>query len=371
MPDDPGTRSRSGPVFDRDARIVGALGFVLALLVLVVGMASIALPPPGVDVGGYVRQYRPPESGFEAMLNLGDGQAYAALAQDPFLTRGNEPFLGPAFPAAFAQRPAFYGLVSLTSLGQGAALPVTFTLVQAAAFGLLAATIVAVMHHRGRRGSEQWALLLVVYPGAVVSLRWYGPELLGVALALLAFLYWDRIPPSRGLAVILLCAAVLTREYLILVPMVLAVHDVLIRRTGLRSVLPLALPAVTYVAVAAWVAWRTGGTAGQTTGLLRSPTEGLVIAVQSWGAPDFGLAALVLALIVALLIWRRTDLLTWVAVAFVLALPIGNPIALQTWEGLARLMLPVAAIALALLLPAKDVGGHRSADSLLAATGDR
>lgn len=66
-------------VIGLNAVLAGALGLVLLLTAL----SAAQVPDPGVPANGYTTLHSPARTTFDVLLDHGDGQAYAALAEDP------------------------------------------------------------------------------------------------------------------------------------------------------------------------------------------------------------------------------------------------------------------------------------------------
>jgi hypothetical protein len=232
---------------------------------------------------------------------------------------------------------------------------------------VLAAGCAALIQLRGRPGDDRWAILVVFLPGALTSLRWFGPELLAVGLGLFGLTLWLRDPPrtaqtaSSWAAVALFTAAGLTRELMLLVPAAVAAHWLVIERRPLRRVAPLAVAPAAYLAWSAWVIARLGSGADQSTGLLRAPVDGLLAAASRWTTVDAAVALAALALVIAAVVRRPRDVLSWCLVAVALLAPIVNAEAVRSWEGFSRVFLPVYVLGLLQLLPA---GGGAAPEAL-------
>lgn len=168
----------------------------------------------------YVRLYDHPETQLEAILNQGDGQAFAALAQDPLLRRPDVFRAGTAEAAYRAQRPLFGWAAWALSAGQADLVPLVLLLLSVVGFASLGAVVAWQLVRRS--ASVIWALLVLLSPGAMITLDWAGPEALGTAAALLGFALWRS---GRSLpAVLALVAAGLLRESLLLVPLAMGAH---------------------------------------------------------------------------------------------------------------------------------------------------
>lgn len=321
-----------------------------ALIGLIVGTpAVVAWDADDPDLGPpYVRLYDDPANGLEAKLNQGDGQAFAALAQDPLLRRPEVFRAGKAEAAYRAQRPMLGWLAWALSGGQASMVPLTLFVLSVAGLALLAVVMATLLMQEG--ASRTWALVVVLSPGALITVDWTGPECLGVAAALVGFRCW--LDDRRVLAVVALVVAGLARESLLLVPVALAVHSLVVRRAGIRAVLPLALPPLAYVAWVGVVWARLGALpsdAGQ--GRLAAPLTGLWRAAAGWSASDTLMAALLITLGIGSVVVARAGAAAWVAAAFALASLLFGSEVWRRVEDFGRILLPIVAFGVLAVAP--------------------
>jgi hypothetical protein len=334
------------------------LGVALVALVVagaVVGARYLSMSLPVVG-HPYVRLYDPPRDRAEAYLVVGDGQAFAALAQDPTLARptvfrataNDAPDSAEA--AYRAQRPLLGWLAWVASGGQPGVVPAAMLALTIGSAALLAVVAALLAGDLGRRVDA--APLVLLAPGAMVVLGWTGVELLAAGLGLAGAATW--LAGRRGLAIALLVAAALSRETLLVVPAALAASELLGprgARSSWRHLTPLALVPF------AWAGWvlvvhaRLGSWPGDAgTARIGLPFSSLMDAGQHWGPVD----AVVLAVTVGLgvLAWRRLDRAwRWIIGAHgVLATTLGVEV-LQTWVGFSRVLLPVTVLGIVALLP--------------------
>jgi hypothetical protein len=335
--------------------LVGVTLVALVVAGAVVGARylSMSLPVAGHP---YVRLYDPPRDRAEAYLVVGDGQAFAALAQDPTLARptvfrataNDAPDSAEA--AYRAQRPLLGWLAWAASGGQPGVVPAAMLALTIGSAALLAVVAARLAGDLGRR--VEAAPLVLLAPGAMVVLGWTGVELLAAGLGLAGAASW--LAGRRGLAVALLAAAALSRETLLVVPAALAAADLLgpcaLRRSW-RRVTPLA------VAPLAWAGWvlvvhaRLGSWPGDAgAARIGLPFGSVLEAASHWGPVD----VVVLAVTVGLGVvgWRRLDRAwRWIIGAHgVLATTLGVEV-LQTWVGFSRVLLPVTVLGIVALLP--------------------
>jgi hypothetical protein len=312
----------------------------------------------------YVSLYDPPRSRAEALLVEGDGQAFAALAQDPSLSRpgvfsGTAAGVTPSQEAAYrAGRPLFGWLGWAFSLGQPGAVPLALLVLTAlGAVGLVAGVAVAAAAE-GRR--LDLAFVAVMLPGSVALFSSTGPEALGTGLALGGAVLWSR--DRRWLAIAAMTAAGLARETLVLVPIAIGIAELVRRR-------PRPLLLVPAVALAAWdlvVRARYGHfpfSAGK--GRLSAPWTS-VAAVPHWGAVDVLVAAIGVGLVIGgfrgLPAAYRTVVGAYVGMALVM-----GPDVWADWWAFSRPLLPLYAIALVGCLPRRAPAEAEKAPPLGAA----
>lgn len=252
------------------------------------------------------------------MLAQGDGQAFAALATDPSLSRP-EQFAGQTadtpvgYEAAYrAQRPLLGYLAWATSLGRPDLVNWALVLWSVVGSAAAVAGVAQLLRVRGARRPEL-ALLVLVLPGSIIATSWLGPEMLGVGLA---FGAWALVDRRLGLAVAMLCLAVLVKESFLLVPACLGLQALL--RRDLRRAVLLGIPFAVFGAWLVVVHWRFGAWPSDASqGRLGWPLVGLV--EQSSEMSLGGLAIAVANLLIIVVAWRyRRDPLAWLVATSVL-----------------------------------------------------
>ena len=333
------------------------LALLLASVVVAARWSSIDTTAIAADVHPFVSLYDPPSDAAEVMLNVGDGQAFAAIAQDPTLARPEvfnsyAPGISHEAEAAYrAQRPLFGWLAWLASMGQPGAVPPALMALTVLGAGLLTtagALLAGVVRRRG-----DLATVTVLAPGSVAVLAHVGPEGLGTGLAILGVLLWTRAPRS---SLLLLTMAVLTRETLVLFPVALGIVE--LSRGRRRGLWPLVMPAGTWLA---WIlvvharlgAWPSEGGASR----LSFPLAGLIESVERWSVLDASLftAGAVLA---AAAVGRMRGVWRFVAVAHLGLAAVMGPEVWAAWEGFGRVLLPLHLIGIVALLPRAVAGGR-------------
>jgi hypothetical protein len=160
----------------------------------------------------------------EILIVQSDGQAFATLARDPSLARAPEQF-GTEEEAAYrAQRPLVPWLAWAVSLGRPGWVPPAFAGICVASTGAAAAALGALF---GRR--RRWlGLAVLLLPGVISALSYFGPEPLVLALLLGGLLAWKAERPV--LAAGLFAAAALGRETALVVPLALGAWELRHRR---------------------------------------------------------------------------------------------------------------------------------------------
>ena len=322
---------------------VGAAGILLACLLFI---------PFGVWAKGLIGHLSgiPYVRGFEVetlhdprdvLLALGDGMAFAALARDPSLSNLNafrgdrneaalrserplEPYIGWILSGGDPHR-ARSAIVVATLLGAGFAVAATSELLR-------------------QRGRSPWfALLLLLLPGSLASLRAFGPELMGFAFIALALVFDSQ--QRTWPAVLCFSLAGLSRETYLLIPLVLAIRE---RRYLIPHFVWLAWTAVVWFRFGAWPP--TVHLAG--TRLLVPPLTGLAHALSrlQFRPLTIALMTLVPVLVVAVLDRRRKDPLTRFVVAFGIFSLFLNRVIWVWWASFTRVLLPMFALALIALL---------------------
>lgn len=344
------SRSRSRRILPDDARVRRLFMALVAIATVVVG-ASLSSPLPGPSGRWlpYVALYDEPSNRFEANLNQGDGQAYAALAQDPLLRRP-EVFRDGVEEAAYrAQRPLFGWVGWIGSAGQAALVPHALLAISVVGFVWMGLVVGGALLQG--RASPIWALVPSLTPGAVITLDWTGPDALAAGAAVSGAVAWaaDR----RRLAVPMLAAAVLLKEISLVVVVVLAAHSLLVRRVQLSGLAWLAVPALVYVGWVGLVWWRLGALpsdAGQ--GRLGAPMVGLADAAAGWGGAEYLSAAVLLVVGLGSMIAAPRSPHAWVAAAFVAVSVLLGPEVWRRSEDFGRVLLPAATFGIIGLAPA-------------------
>ena len=195
---------------------------------------------PGEDP--YISLYNRSLSHVESLLVHGDGQAFAALAQDPSLARPT--VIGSSIEYAYrAQRPIWSYLAWVGSRGQPQLVPWVLAAL-ATASGSAATWVMALLLLR-RRVSPWWALLVVLV--GVRAIMSFTPELAAFAFLGGGLLCWTA--RRDGWAIAALCCAALTRESMLVGVVALAAWELTRRpRTGasFRRVAALAWPFAAY-----------------------------------------------------------------------------------------------------------------------------
>jgi hypothetical protein len=308
-------RRKRGMVRGRAVIAVGVAGAIIASL-FVFSLELAANPNCCQGHHPYVRLYDHPRSQLEAFLVTGDAQAFAALAQDPLLSRP-EVIAATGEYAYRAQRPLWGYLAWVTSLAQPGLTGWALVLLAVLACGAACAIAGALLDARG--ASPWWAL--VVLAAGLQSLSELTPELLAFALLAAAVFLLERSRKTRW-AFAFLCLAVLARESMLVGVGALALwelgHVYGGVRARTRAVAPFALPFLTYMAWAAILRARLGSwPTGRSEGRLELPFIGLLQSIGSKGSSGLAVGVLVaIALCISSLALASRDRLTWIALAF-------------------------------------------------------
>jgi hypothetical protein len=333
-----------------------AVGVGVGLLVLIANLASVRVPPPTSRAFGYVVQTSPPHDRIEVILNQGDGQAAMAIGQDPTLSRPDAFLQGAPAAAFFAQRPLLGYLAWIGSAGQPQLTSWAVAGATVLSAGALAVAAMAFAQLRGAGSNDRWALMVLLLPGALTVLDWTGPDLLALSLALAGLACWIPTRPRRGWAALAFVLAGLSRESLLLVPVVLGVWLLFQRRLDRRDLWPLGAAPAAYLAWMAVVRLRIGTgpeqVARQTS--FSVPFVDLVHHVGGFGGDEWVVAALGVGLVVAAVVRAPRDVCTWQAVAYLAAGTALNSWLWESWQGFSRVLLPMYAFSILALLPVSD-----------------
>jgi hypothetical protein len=341
----------------RGWRAVAGISLVLGTAFVLINVAGQDLSTTGRGVP-YVRLYDHPENRLEVILDQGDGQAFAALAQDPLLRRPEIFRAGPAEASYRAQRPLLGWATWALSAGQASLVPLVLTVLALAGFVALSAMAAWLLVRRGV--SALWALTVALWPGTLVTLDWTGPEGLATAAGLAGFGLWEA--DRRRWSVVALVAAGLLRESLLLVPLAMAAHAVVVDRRSWREVVPLGAPLLTYAVWVGVVFLRLDALPSDAgRGRLAAPFTGMLDASSGWNATDVACALLLVGLGVGAFVLGRRDAAGWVAGAFVGASFLFGAEVWARLEDFSRVLLPVVAFAVLVIVPARARVRHGTA----------
>lgn len=336
--------------------VLGLVAGMLAGLYLVGWLSWVPQPTaeffPPTERHAYVDTYDPPTSPVEVALNAGDGQAFAALASDPALRRGDAFYSGSAEAAYRAQRPLPGWIAWALSAGRPAGVPSVLGVIAVVGVGLLVAAGASLALAEER--DPRLLLLLVAVPGVVADLRWLCPDVFGAGLALFGLVWWRRSSRATWPAVACFTLAGLTRETLLIVPLVVGL-DAMRHREPLRRLLALA---VAPGALAAWLvvvhgrfgAWPTD--AGQ--GRLSLPFTGIAGGLARGNVrDDFALALLATLVVVALRRLRSAGetLTTSLVLGHIALASVLGPLVWGRAFDFTRVLLPLVVLAVVACLP--------------------
>lgn len=305
-------------------KVALAIALVVTVAAFALALARIAtidsVPEPADDDHFFTTTYDPPQDRLQKVITIADGQAWAALAQDPTFSHPEVFKPGTAEFVYRAQRPVFGLLVWGASGGQAGAVPVALLVLTCLGVGALAyaATLLADQQGRVRR----YAWLAAVLPGSMLVVVIMGPEPLSVALAVLGVYWWLERPRRLAWAVVALTVAVLMRDTLVLVPLAMAAWELVHNRSGLRRVLPLAIPPLGYatwvvVLRIRWGYWSNQSSSGR--GRLDLPFRGWIGAIGDVGVIRTGSFVLGAILLAIAIVRHRESVLTWIAALFALS----------------------------------------------------
>ncbi len=356
--------------------LLGALFTGLVFLSWLSRMPSATAPPPDRHHLPFARLFLQPDRPIEYLLNVGDGQSFAAIATDPTLSDPHL-FASPAAAAYRAQRPVLGWLTFATSLGDRQVVPWSLAAWTVAGAGLL---IGAAAWTAGVLGRQRWpALLLVGAPGLLSNAQWLGPECLATGLAVLGLGLWLRSPRRTVAAATCFVIAGLTRESLLLVPVALAAVELgrgrdwfrepeptmavttgardesgptsgarLRRRLIALAAGPIAFGGWLLVVHARYGAWSWQDSEGK----LGLPGVGLVQALPRMSVIDVAFAAVTLVVGAAAVLRRRLAIEVRAVVGAFLAFGLCmGPLVWVIWRGFGRPLLPLLAVGLVALAP--------------------
>ena len=277
--------------------VVMAAGTLLSAVIIVLGVANQSTQCCGTSPYASIFRQEHPLSRIDATLAKGDGQAFAAIARDPLLSRPKVL----ATPEIFAyreQRPLWGYLAWALSLGQAPWVGIALAVLTALSVGAACAVTAFLLLERGL--SPGWSLLVPIV--GLESLSELTPELLAFALLGLGIVLWQR-QRTFG-AVLALSAAALTRETMLIAVAALGLwllfeHPRRASAAAFRAVVPLSIPLCAYAIWITFVRVRIGAwPSGASQGRFALPGTGLAQAVIDRAAAPTILPWLLVGLIV-------------------------------------------------------------------------
>lgn len=332
------------------------LGAVLSTAMVLLWLAGLA----GTTTGGglYVRTFDYTDAPLEVAIARGDGQAYAAIATDPTLSRPAV-FRGGAEEAAYrAQRPLLSYAAWALSGGRSQLVPLALAILFVAGQSLSIAAFATLLELRGSRPAL--ALLLLALPPSLAALQWFGPEALGLGLVMGGLLALRRSGwrASAGAAVLFSLAG-LTRESYLVVPLVLALLALVRRNRLVATGIIMAIPGILWLVWGSIVRVRLGSwpwAAGDCR-LAERPFSGLMEGSRYWPPRPLLTAGVLLSIIVIIcgcIVFRPRDDLTWIVVGFAVLGALMGDCVWRRWEDFSRPLLPLYAFGLLALLGRPD-----------------
>lgn len=302
----------------------------------------------------FVRLYDPPRTKLDTVLIVSDGQAWATLAQDPSFSEPDAFCDGVKEFVYRAQRPVFPILLWLTSLGQPALVPYALLFWTAAGIALL---VVAGVVVAAANGSPPRAGALVgLLPGSVFITMSLGPEPLATGILLLGVLLWRNPNRRVGWALLAFTLAALMRDITLVAPAALGIWELATRRRSLVRLLPLATPAVVYVAWVVWLKARWGYWPSDASQLERvaPPFRGMWQAFPDYDAVLWFSFALLVGLLVGAIKRNSRSHLTAIGIGFaVVSTILGQNVWVSEFY---RVLLPFYAFCLLAALPSLPSG---------------
>ena len=355
-------RTAITPADAHHARKAGAIALLASLLLI--GLRYAVVEPPVIERfipadRAFVSLWDPPITKLDTMIDVGDGQAWAALGRDPTYSHPEVFYEGTTEFVYRAQRPLPGWLLWAASLGQPDLVGLALIAMTAIGMGVLVWASVRAAAAFGRRA--ELGVLVGILPGSVFTVLYLGPDLLLLGMAIAGLCAWYRdTPRDRILAVALLTGASLGRETLVLIPAAIGLHALIAARARFVTVLPLAIPAVFLGGWIAWLHQRYGywpsdadhlpRIAAPFVGLWRSKAD---MGVVGWGTTLIGVACVVLGI-------RRDprSVLVWCTVALIPVIVIAGA---HVWTlEPQRAFLPLFAFALLAALPFRVVRRRRT-----------
>jgi hypothetical protein len=309
-------------------------GAALSIISIVSEIGGTDPTPPGLSL---VTTSDHPRSPVARLLDRSDGQTFAAIAQDPSLSRPEVFRAGRPEAAYRAQRPLLGYLGWTLSLGRPVAVGWVFVSLNVLAAGL--AAWAAALELQRRWAPPVLGAFIVLVPGTLFALRYLTSEVVALSLVLWALHWWRARPWMAGSLLVL---AALTRETTLCVVIGMAIYT-LTRDRDRQRLWALTAPFVAYgawmlVVHARYGAWPwEAETVQRTRPLLDLLDLPLASALTLVIAVAFGLAAVVA---------RPSDLLSHVIVAHVLVIAALGSQTLAQWSSVDRLLVPLWATAI-------------------------
>lgn len=303
---------------------------------------SGSVPGDHPNVTTWTRVFTVQDSRAEVLVAQMDGQAFAQHAVDPTMSDLPEGYFGDVEQAAYRAGRPMLGWVEWAASfgGRRPFLAPTILAITAISIGLLPLALGVVADALGRDLRRPELLLLA--PACIANLRWPGLcEPMATVLVLLGLGRWCQ--GRRSVAILCFVLAALTRETTLLIPAGIGLAELASTRR-LRPGLPLAIPALAYLAWMRVVSWRIGAPVGggKQMGL---PLVGLLRAVPHWGLPEAATFAALLAC--AVLLWRSGEaIFRWILLVHLSFLLFVEALVWWYWWGFGRITLPLFALAL-------------------------
>jgi hypothetical protein len=323
-----------------------AFGLIVAAIVIAGSyrQSRDILKNPAVDVAAYTHLYAGTRRPLGVMMARGDGQAYAAVAQDPALRRPQAWFSGAHQEALWAHRPLLPYLAALGGVRGRSGVEWAQMVIVVLSGGLLAAGAGALCV--SWRLPSLIGVFVALLPGAVDSFWYLTVDPLAVGLVLIGYWCWREERPAAG--IVLFSLAALGRETMLVVPAILALGEIIRRRLP-SALLIGGVPALVWLTSTVAVNVRLGlhPLASGSSGEVVAPFTGLVHGAAQWHHwfEPVILASVILAtaLVAAL---RPRDTVNRVVLAYgALAALLGTNI-WAFWGNAARVLLPLHAFAL-------------------------
>jgi len=320
-----------------------ALAGIATAAVAIILLVEVFLAPPatwgGRDNPG---AWNPPRSRAELLVAKMDGHTFAETATDPTMRDTPRAYFGDRVAAAYRSSRPVQGWLDFvfSAGGRRPLLAPAILVLTALTAGAAVLSTAALGRATGRR--IRYLASLMATPAFIAAVAYPGIcEPLAIALALGGITAWLKDRP--WLAVGLLCAAALTRETMLLVPLGLGVAH-LVRTRRLMGALKLGIPAGAYAAWTVVVRARIGAWPSdnsQADGLL----VGLREAIPHWHLAEYAAAALVVASALVIAVCG-TDWMRAIAALHVPVLALANYQVWWVWFGFARvaMLLPVFAL---------------------------